>query len=138
MAKPGPEIADRMRFRFEPNDLGFKALELDCCREKCVLHVTDARGVHQVTMGLNAWIHGETSLSGAQFHHGYEWDKARVVASAHWVDPQTVKMEWVFAETSFRDTVICRFENGRVFVDRRVNVNSGRHDSPRMIGLRIY
>jgi len=138
VAQPGPEIADRMRFRFEPNDLGFKELELDCCREKCVLRVTDARGVHQVTMGLNAWIQGETSLSGAQFHHGYEWNSARVVASAHWIDPQTLKMDWIFAETSFRDTVICRFENGRVFVDRRVNVNSGRHESPRMIGRRLY
>jgi hypothetical protein len=88
-------------------------------------------------MGLNAWIEGETSMSGAQFHHGYEWNSAHVVASAHWINPQTIKMDWIFAETSFRDTVICRIDNGRVFLDRRVNVNSGRHEFPRLIGKSI-
>jgi len=136
--QPASEIADRMRFRLEPNDLGYRDLELDFCEESCELRVTDARGVHQVAMGLNGWLKSETSMSGAPFHHGYHWDRARVVASAHWANPQTLKMEWIFAETSFRDSVVCRFENGRVLVDRRVNVNSGRHEFPRMIGQRIY
>jgi CubicO group peptidase (beta-lactamase class C family) len=134
VARPGPGIDDRMKFRFEPNELGFETLELDFCTGKLVLRITEGRRVHRVTMGLDAWIEGETSMSGAQFHHGYEWESARVVASAHWINPQTIKMEWIFVETSFRDTVICRIEKGRVFLDRRVNVNSGRHEFPRMLG----
>ena len=135
-ARPGPEIGSQVRFRAEPNELGVQAFELELSTNRCVLRVTDLRGVHTVTMGLNEWIEGETSMSGARLHHGYEWKCARVVASARWLDPQTLEMVWIFAESSFRDTVVCRFEKERVRVERKVNVNSGGRESPQIIGLK--
>jgi len=137
-AQSGSEIASQMRFRAEPNELGVEAFELEFSPNRCVLRITDLRGVHAVAMGLNEWIEGETSMSGAQLHHGYEWKCAPVVASAHWLDPQTLEMVWIFAESSFRDTVVCRFEKDRAHLERRVNVNSGGRESPQIIGYRAY
>lgn len=135
--RPALEIANQMRFRAAPNELGVEAFELEFSVNRCVLQVTDLRGVHTVTMGLNEWIEGETSMSDARLHHGYEWKCARVVASARWVDPQTLEMVWIFAESSFRDTVLVRFEKERVYMERRVNVNSGGRESPQIVGLQI-
>jgi hypothetical protein len=134
-ARPAPEIASQMRFRAEPNELGVEAFELEFSVNRCVLRVTDAGGVHSVAMGLNEWIEGETSMSDARLHHGYEWKCARVVASARWLDTQTLEMVWIFAESSFRDTVVCRFEKERVYMERKVNVNSAGRESPRIIGF---
>jgi hypothetical protein len=61
-----------------------------------------------------------------------------VVASARWLDPQTLEMVWIFAESSFRDTVVCRFKKDRAHLERRVNVNSGGRESPQIIGYRAY
>jgi hypothetical protein len=33
-------------------------------------------------------------------------------------------MTWVFVETAFRDTVACRFEEGRLYLDHSVNANA--------------
>jgi len=137
-AQSGSEIASQMRFRAKPNELGVEAFELEFSANKCVLRVKDLRGVHVVAMGLNEWIESETSISGVQLHHGYEWRCARVVASARWLNPETLEMEWIFAESSFRDTVVCRFEKDRAHLERTVNVNSGGRESPQIIGLRAY
>jgi hypothetical protein len=137
-ARRRPEIASQMRFRAEPNELGVEAFELEFYGIKCMLRVTDFRGMHTVAMGLDEWIEGETSMPGARLHHGYEWTYARVVASARWLDPQTLEMVWIFAESSFRDTVVCRFEKERVHMERKVNVNSGGREAPQIIGLRVY
>jgi len=137
-AQSGSGIPSQMRFRVEPNELGVEAFELEFSVNNCVLRVTDLRGVHIVAMGLNEWVEGETSMSGARLHHGYEWKCARVVASARWLDSQTLEMVWIFAESSFRDTVVCRFEKERAHMERRVNVNSGGRESPQIVGVRVY
>jgi hypothetical protein len=43
-------------------------------------------------------------------------------------------MTWIFAETAFRDTVVCRFDSGGVAIERSVNVNSSALSWPRLSG----
>ena len=52
------------------------------------------------------------------------------------VDEGTLEMTWIFAETAFRDRVVCRFEQGRVTVERSVNVNSSALSWPTLVGVR--
>jgi hypothetical protein len=53
-----------------------------------------------------------------------------VVARACWLDPARLQMTWIFAETAFRDTVVCEFSGREVVFKREVNINSGalHHD----------
>jgi len=39
-------------------------------------------------------------------------------------------MTWIFAETAFRDTVVCEFAGQEIVFKREVNINSAapRHD----------
>jgi hypothetical protein len=60
--------------------------------------------------------------------------RARVVAAARWIDPDTLEMTWIFVESAFRDTVVCRFEGDRIRYSRHTNVNSGAKSQPELTG----
>jgi CubicO group peptidase (beta-lactamase class C family) len=110
----------------EPNEDGIRSLRVTITPARCVLHLDDAKGLHEVAMGWDEWIEGDTSISGAALHHGYEPDRMRVVAGARWRDAQTLEMTWQFVETAFRDTAALRFAHDGSFLtfERSVNVNS--------------
>ena len=121
-------------FRIEPNSLGVTAVRFVFEKDRCVFYLVDAAGDHRIECGLREWIESRTDMPGADLHHGYVFDAAIVVASAFWADENTLRMTWVFAETAFRDTVICRFDAEGVTLERSVNVNSSAHAWPRLSG----
>ncbi|MDB6011571.1 MAG: beta-lactamase [Gammaproteobacteria bacterium] len=121
-------------FRIEPNPLGVTAVRFVFGNDRCVFHLVDASGDHSVVCGLRDWIESRTDVPGADLHHGYSLQSAVVVASAAWTDENTLRMIWIFAETAFRDTVVCRFDNDSVTVERSVNVNSSALSWPQLSG----
>jgi CubicO group peptidase (beta-lactamase class C family) len=121
-------------FRIEPNPLGVTGVRFVFEQDRCVFHLVDAAGDHRIECGLREWIESRTDMPGADLHHGYAFDLAVVVASANWTDENTLRMTWIFAETAFRDTVICRFDAEGVTLERSVNVNSSAHAWPRLSG----
>ena len=121
-------------FRIEPNPLGVTAVSFVFESDRCVFHLVDAAGDHSVVCGTREAIESRTDMPGADLHHGYYLQSAVVVASAIWTDENTLQMTWVFAETAFRDTVICRFEGNGVTIERSVNVNSSARSWPGLSG----
>ncbi len=121
-------------YAMEPNEQGILTLRLDFHSDRCDILVTDGGGSHGVSAGLSKWIEGTTTMPGRDLHHGYELRGATVVAGAGWVDDDTLAMEWIFAETAFRDTVVLRFDGDRVTFGRRVNINSGARSLPELKG----
>ena len=121
-------------FRMEPNPLGVTAVRFVFENDRCVFHLVDASGDHSVVCGLRDWIESRTGVPGADLHHGYALQSAVVVASAAWTDANTLRMTWIFAETAFQDTVVCRFHGDRVTVERSVNVNSAALSWPALSG----
>ncbi|NML44378.1 serine hydrolase [Ramlibacter sp. G-1-2-2] len=129
-------LAQSRRFEAEPNEDGIRSLHLRFEPGRCVLEVSDARGDHAITMGLGEWIEGDTTMSGAPLHHGYEPASMRVLARAGWRDERTLEMQWQFVETAFRDTVVLHFESPQeVRMERSVNVNSGSLRRPTVRGI---
>ncbi|HET6971250.1 MAG TPA: serine hydrolase [Phenylobacterium sp.] len=121
-------------FAVEPNPLGVIELRFEITADACVFHITDAEGRHSVACGRETWIEGQTDVPGRELHHGYRLRGATVVARARWLDATTLEMVWIFADTAFRDTVTCRFAQGRVSVDREVNINSAARRHPTLVG----
>jgi CubicO group peptidase (beta-lactamase class C family) len=120
-------------FRSEPNALGIQAVRFVFENDRCVFHLADPAGEHRVVCGLKQWVESRTSMPGADLHHGYSLQSAVVVASATWTDERTLQMVWIFAETAFRDTVVCRFDAESVSIERSVNVNSLARSWPRLV-----
>jgi hypothetical protein len=121
-------------FQIEPNPLGVTAVGFVFENDRCVFHLVDAAGDHEIVCGLRDWIESRTDMPGADLHHGYALQSAVVVAGAAWADEQTLRMTWIFAETAFRDTVVCRFDSAGVSIERSVNVNSSALSWPRLSG----
>jgi CubicO group peptidase (beta-lactamase class C family) len=132
-AKTAARVGGR-RFLIEPNPLGVTAVRFVFEGDRCVFHLVDAAGDHIITCGLRDWIESRTDMPGADLHHGYALQSAVVVAGATWTDEQTLRMVWIFAETAFRDTVVCRFDAEGVTIERSVNVNSSALSWPTLSG----
>jgi CubicO group peptidase (beta-lactamase class C family) len=124
----------RLEYRMDANPLGVSALRLDLTSNTCTLRLTGTQGEHAIEMGLDHWLEGEACVPAPELHHGYEMRRARVVAAARWTDPDTLVMTWIFVESAFRDTVICRFAGDRVRYSRHVNVNSAATAQPELTG----
>jgi hypothetical protein len=121
-------------FHIEPNSPGVTAVRFVFENDRCVFHLVDVAGEHSIVCGLRDWIESATDMPGADLHHGYSLQSAVVVASASWTDANTLRMVWIFAETAFRDTVVCRFDGAGVAIERSVNVNSGSLAWPPLLG----
>jgi CubicO group peptidase (beta-lactamase class C family) len=137
IAAPVSKTAARVSgktFTLEPNPLGVTAVRFVFENDRCVFHLVDTAGNHEIVCGLHDWIESRTDMPGADLHHGYALQSAVVVAGAAWTDEHTLRMTWIFAETAFRDTVVCRFDSGGVAIERSVNVNSSALSWPRLSG----
>jgi CubicO group peptidase (beta-lactamase class C family) len=110
-------------FEVASNEDDVRSLRFEFAASHCIFSLTDARGEHQVKVGLRDWIEGDTGMTGNKLHHEYQPDVMRVVAGARWVDEQTFEMTWQFVESAFRDRVVCRFDGDSMTLDRSVNVN---------------
>ena len=84
----------------------------------------DARGHHEVTAGLDHWVHGTTTMTGAYLHHQYEQKVSKISAIAYWTSPDVLTMEWRFPEMAFWDHVTLTWDGDEVKMDRWVNMNS--------------
>ncbi len=125
------------RFAVQDNAAGVSQLRLDFADGLCTLHLLDAEGEHSVRSGLGHWIEQRGYMPGRDLHHGYALRGSSIVASAGWRDAQTLELTWIFAETAFRDTVLCRFDGDTLTLSRSVNINSGLRKLPDLVGTLV-
>lgn len=118
------------RFRAAANAEGIEDFSFTFDGDRCRFAMRDGRGEHAVDIGIGRWIEGRTSMTGNKLHHQYQPDSMFVVAGGQWTAPDTFEMTWQFAETAFRDTVVCRFAGDGLSFDRSVNVNSAARSLP--------
>lgn len=114
----------------EPNVDGIKGLRLDFDDDVCKFNLVDERGVHTIINGLRTWREDETTMTGGYLHHEYEPESLRVVAGAKWVSENKLVMTWQYNETAWQDTVTITVEEDKLYLDRRVNVNSSALSRP--------
>jgi CubicO group peptidase (beta-lactamase class C family) len=121
-------------YHVEPNTVAVTAVRFDFDEAGCDFHLTAAGTDYRVACGLD-WIESRTDVPGRELHHGYSLRSTPVVAGARWLDESTLEMTWIFAQTAFRDTVVCRFDLDRVTIERSVNVNSSALSWPTLTGV---
>lgn len=121
--------ADSTRvFAMAENGLGVKQLSFDFRAGVLTFELTDNQATHRLSVGIDDWLPGNTSMPGRALHHGYEFHNAQIVAGARWLNAQTLEMTWIYPQTAFRDRVVCVFEGDGVSFARTVNVNSAERE----------
>lgn len=131
-------LVSQERYVAGSNEDGIVSFVLDFSQPKsCAFHLQDGRGFHRVLVGLDDYIEGETTLSGARLHHGYEPARLRVVAGGRWTSKESFKMVLQYNETVFRDTITVTFDEDyhMAKLDRSVNVNSFSTKRPAIWGV---
>lgn len=119
------EILGKMTWIPENHVDGIRKIELCPTEDKDLIYrMEDDRGVHEVHAGLDHWIHGTTTMTGAYLHHQYEQPVSKIAAIAYWTAPDVLMMEWRYPEMAFWDHVTLIWDHGDVRMDRWVNMNS--------------
>lgn len=99
-------------------------VNLTLLKNELIFEMTDQKGHHTVHAGMDSWIHGVTSMTGAYLHHQYEVDDAKISACAFWQDEKTLMMEWRYPEMAFCDYVSITWYAQEIVFKRWVNMNS--------------
>lgn len=120
-------------FVADTNEDGIECVSFEFSKDRVFFTLIDHRGTHTIEAGLGFWIEAQTAIASGKLHHGYEPDSMRVLAAASWLDARTLSMTWVFVETAFRDTVVCRFDEGRLRLDHSVNANAEDTQRPTVV-----
>ncbi len=108
--------------------------------ESCLFTLTDAKGEHPITCGIERWVDGRTDMPGTppKLTVGPLGPVSKVLASGTWKDENTFQMTWQFYETPHHDTVTCRFDGGKVkleFVSSVSEKNPGYKETrPPLLG----
>lgn len=132
-----PPLQLPREFVAEPNEDGIERLRFALSGDRVVFTLIDASGEHSIAAGLGFWIESNTTMmattTAAKLHHGYQLPSARVVAGATWRDAGALVMTWMFVETPFRDTLVCRFDGRTLFLDHSVNANAEDTERPTIV-----
>ncbi len=124
-------------FAMQANTAGVTQLRLDFADGLCSFNLTDGDGEHSLQAGMGHWLEQRGYMPGRELHHGYALRGSCIVASASWRDTSTLELTWIFAETAFRDTVVCHFDGDSVTLSRSVNINSGLRQLPALVGTLV-
>ncbi len=125
------------RFAIEPNEDQVTHVSFDFSAGACEFTLSDHRGTHRIAVGLAQGIESQTSMTGNYLHHQYQPDLTPVVAQGRWTAEHEFTMNWRFVETAFSDRVVCRVEQGQLFLDRSVNANAGPLWRPTLTGKSV-
>ncbi len=112
------------------------AISFDVADDGGTLTLRGTEQVEQIRCGYGRWVRGESALLHPRANAA-EGVVARIAASGAWADDQTYVVDLCWYQTPFRRTLTCRFEDGRVLIDQRVNVGFGPTDLPRLEGRAV-
>jgi len=117
-------------FAFEANDLNVKKISLAFNGGKCLLTVTDDKGDHTVTCGMNKWATNDNYKTQTLFPlPGRPVVTTPLAASASWTDDNTLAMAWRFTATAHSDNLTFAFHDNTVTVSFQNSVAKGNPDN---------
>ncbi len=114
-------------FVLADNEFKAKSVSFKFNDGTCVFSVKDDKGDHSVTCGINKWKEEKNYKTQSIFPmQGRPVVTTPLVASATWVDPNTLMMTWRYAATAHSDTIYCQFEdNNKIAIKFLSSVSKG-------------
>lgn len=123
-------------WRVAENPLGITAVGFEFEPGALRFTLADDAGSHAIHIARDGWAGTTSDLPGASLHHGYRMHDAPTIAGARWIADDTLEIVLHFVESAFRDTILCRVEDGRLTIGRSVNINSAERAWPRLTAVR--
>jgi hypothetical protein len=108
-------------YHLEKNNIHTDTFSLRFESEKATMVITNPNGEHVIRMGRGEWITGTSRIN-----QGIE---QRVASSFTWRDNDTLEISLQLVETPFCETILCRWEDKDIIVERSINVSFGPTES---------
>lgn len=127
------------KFVFEPNDQKFEAITVRWGDEQDSVMLWVNGEVYQVACGHGRWVKGRTAFNTSIGRLGSASTVVQqpVAASGAWTADNTYVACLYFYETPFRLTITCRFGDGSVVVDQKMNVSFDPSGRPSLTAKRV-
>jgi CubicO group peptidase (beta-lactamase class C family) len=104
-------------YRLDENSLQCDTFSLRFEQDEAVMVISNPCGEHVIRMGRGEWI-----VRNSRINQGVA---QRVAASFTWRDTETLQITLQLAETPYCETILCRWEDTDILVERSVNVFFG-------------
>lgn len=102
---------------FPKNEPNMRSLCIDFGAQGARLTMQVGRRKHIFDLGLGSWQYGKSNL--------FSRSKQRVAGSGVWTAPDTFQVTLRFFESPFYHTMTCKFHDGGVTLDGKMNVGFG-------------
>jgi CubicO group peptidase (beta-lactamase class C family) len=117
-------------FALDANDFKAKRLSFTFDKDVCHFTLSDDKGEHRVSCGMNAWKQNEQFVTQSILAiPGRPAVSTPLAASATWTDENTLVMTWRFTETAHSDNITCKFDDKKVMLTFLNSVSKGNPDS---------
>jgi CubicO group peptidase (beta-lactamase class C family) len=116
-------------YRLEENIIKAETLSLRFEQEEPTMIITNPCGEHVIRMGRGEWMTGNSRIN-----QGIE---QRIASSFTWRDNDTLEITLQLLETPFCETILCRWQDTDIVVERSINVSFGPAQSPPIRGKLI-
>ena len=122
------------KFQLEANDLGLQSAQFTLSKGNWVIHLRDAKDVHQLVGGWGRWSRGETTLPGTPPRlitggASKPGTSHKTTGCGAWTDDNTLEVMVRYYETPHHDSLTCRFEGERVqltFLNSLAKLRNGK------------
>lgn len=106
----------------EPNDKHLETIKLKFIDKMCQVTMKIDTTHYIFSLGAGQWLTGETTLHGSNLlmlakAHFVGLPPAKVAGSFGWKDENTLELVLRYIESPHTETITCRFDKNKVFVD---------------------
>lgn len=132
------ELEDKI-YKFKPVETidNIDEIVIEKKGNRILFGIHDHRGIHFVENGIDSWLHGNTSITGAYLHHQYEKNNNKISACAYWSERNILSFEWKYPEMAFTDYVNIFWGENYILFKRSVNMNSQDEERPEIRAILI-
>jgi CubicO group peptidase (beta-lactamase class C family) len=119
------KVSDK-EFILTDNEFKAKSVSFRFSEGSCLFKLKDDKGEYSVNCGINKWKEERNYKTQTIFPMaGRPVVTTPLVASATWVDPNTLMMTWRYVATAHSDTIYCQFEDNSVGIKFLSSVSKG-------------
>jgi hypothetical protein len=126
---PKEALISEQVYRMEENSIKFETFSLRFEQEEATMIITNPNGEHVIRMGCGEWIVGNSRINQGK--------EQRSASSFTWRDNDTLEITLQLLETPFCETMLCRWEDTDIVVERSINISFGPTESTPIRGKLI-
>lgn len=120
-------------YRLDSNAEGWESAQFAFSGDRCNLTLRSPSGERKLTCTSEKWSTGESPKTTGPARLGAP-PTGKIAAQGAWTAEDTYTIKTCYIETPYIETITCQFSGNDVTIARKLNVNFGPTERPRLMG----